>query len=95
MLILLSFQEIEPYFAYSYYIKSELGFYQDVLWMLMIHSKAEKCISYKEERSYCGILFDEVKAKEDFTTNILVWTYRKLQSWLYWQYFYENAVLSC
>jgi hypothetical protein len=55
-------------FDYSHYIKSELGFHQDVLQML--HTEAEKCNSYKEEwHSYCGILFDEVKVKEDLVYN--------------------------
>ena len=51
-------------FDYSHYIKSNLRYNADV--MKMLKEEAEKLGMYKEEwRKYVGLLFDEIKIKED------------------------------
>lgn len=55
-------------FDYSHYIRSDLGFNADVLKMLK--EEAEKLDMYKEEwRKYVGVLFDEIRIKEDLVYN--------------------------
>lgn len=51
-------------FDYSHYLKTNLGFQPDVLKMLK--SEAEKLNMFAEEwQNYVGLLFDEIKIKED------------------------------
>lgn len=52
-------------YDYFYYIESRLGFQLDVVKMLK-EECMKKDMYIVEYRSFVGVLFDEVKIKEDF-----------------------------